>query len=188
MTGFPHPPFPGTATGQRPSESELANALAAGTVLLELPYRGHRYQAVATDFGAFGRRDVFGCLLEIGPQTMHQWTQFPSPEAATAWCRNTAAAALFNIGPSHVDRYFAVWHGHGWSVEIDQRRQRYTVAIGPHPGATYEVLEARGSADEPLAQTEARGWAWLIDKMPVPISNWPTAMADEYQRRVSLAV
>ncbi|MFD9692677.1 hypothetical protein ACFWXO_43755 [Kitasatospora sp. NPDC059088] len=187
MTAHPHPPIPSGAIGSQPSDHDLAEALATGTVLLELPYRGHRTQVVATPYGAFGRRDRLGCFLEIAAQTMHQWTPFPNPEAATAWCRNTAAASLYGMTPARVDQNFAVWHGNGWSVEIDLRRQRYIIAVGLHPGTTYEVLAARETPDEPLAAAEARGWAWLIDKMPEPLTHWPTSMVDEYCRRGLLA-
>ncbi len=178
---------PGSATDLRPSDHALAKALAAGPVLLQLPYRGHSAQIVATEFGVFGRRDIFGCYPEVQPQSLGQWTRFPGPDAAAAWCRNTVAAMLHNISPARVDRDFAVWHGSGWSVEIDLRRQRYTIAVGLNPGVTFEVLEARESADEPQAAVEARGWAWLIERMPESPHHWPTGMADEYCRRVLLA-
>ncbi|MEV7775460.1 hypothetical protein [Kitasatospora sp. NPDC086791] len=181
------PAHPSISNGSQPSDHELAVALTAGTVLLELPYRSHRTQVIATRCGVFGRRDVLGCFLEIGPQTMHQWMPLPSPEAAIAWCRNTAAASLYGITPARIDQNFAVWHGNGWSAEVDLYRQRYVIAVGLHPGTTYEVLEARETPDEPRAVTEARGWAWLADKMPEPLTHWPATMVDEFARRGLLA-
>ncbi|WP_033818563.1 hypothetical protein [Kitasatospora sp. MBT63] len=188
MNALPHPPQQqGDSPDGQPSDRELAAALAAGTVLLELPYRGHCVQAVSTDFGVFGRRDVFGCLGEIAPHTMNQWTRFPDQQAATAWCRNVLAESLYRVGPAGVGRHFAVWQGTGWAAEIDLDRQRYTFATGTPPAAAYDVLDAREDADEPLTAVEARGWAWLLDRMPDPVSQWPRSMTDEYLRRVLMA-
>ncbi len=170
-----------------PSDRELADALAAGTVLLELPYRGHRAQIVATAHGVFGRRDVFGCFVEIGVHNLRQWTRLDSPEAGVAWCHSALAEILYRTTPAGVSRHHAVWHGDGWSAEIDLDRQRYTVATGKSPTATYNLLEARESADEPLAVVEARGWAWLLQQVPISVPDWPRTMAEEYLRRVLLA-
>ncbi|MFJ1757279.1 hypothetical protein [Kitasatospora sp. NPDC088134] len=179
--------MPGTDAAGRPvSVHDLAEALAAGTVVLDLPYRGHRVQAVVTGFGAFARRDVFGCFAPISPDTLGGWWAFADVESATAWCCNSLAGSLYRISPAGVGRQFAVWHGSGWSVEIDLGRQRYTIATGASPAATFEVLEAREGADEPLGLVEARGWAWLLGRMPIPAPDWPRSMIDEYLSRVLL--
>ncbi|WP_030273016.1 hypothetical protein [Streptomyces sp. NRRL B-24484] len=182
-----HPETAISSFNPRPSDSALAEALAAGTVLLELRYRGNRHQIVATNYGVFGRHDVLGCYLDIRPQTLNQWTRFPGPTTAAAWCRDTAASMLRNSSQTGVDRDFAVWHGNGWSVEIDLHRQQYTIAVGMSPGVAYEVLEARADQKEAAADVEARGWAWLLARMPEAPDRWPGSMADEYCRRVLLA-
>ncbi|MFJ5926537.1 hypothetical protein ACIQF6_28440 [Kitasatospora sp. NPDC092948] len=181
--GLPHT----DAVGRPVPVHDLAEALATGTVILDLPYRGHRVQAVTTRFGAFARRDVFGCFAKISPDTLGEWRSFTTEEAATAWCCNSLAGSLYRTSPAGVDRQFAVWHGSRWSVEIDAHRQRYTLATGTSPNATYDVLDAREDPDERLAAVEARGWAWILERMPIPVPHWPRTMADEYLRRVLLA-
>ncbi|MQS17597.1 hypothetical protein F7Q99_36780 [Streptomyces kaniharaensis] len=174
-------------TGRFYENPEFATAINSGTVEYELPHRGEITQVVSTDLGPFGRTSVLGVLREtwFGDQS-NQWIVFPNLQAALAWSRSTVAQWLREHNGTYSNQHFAVWHGTTWwSVEIDRYRQRYTVVVGLAPGVMVECYDSKAEmpdAHEPRALTEARGWARVVELLPVGREDWPWGMANEHDQ------
>ncbi len=164
-------------------DKEMARAIAEGTVLAELPYRGETTQVLSTRLGVVGRVSVLGILREPwhGEQAS-RWTPFGSVEAARAWQQGLVAELLRGEVYRYNGRHFTSWAGTGWAVEIDHFRQRYTAVVGLAPGVTAECFTARLHPEESMWPAEERGWAWLAKVLPVGPEQWPYDMAGAYAR------
>ncbi|MFJ5122357.1 hypothetical protein [Kitasatospora sp. NPDC088548] len=138
----------------------------------------------------FGRASVFGVLRETRFGSTSQWTAFPNLQTGLAWSQSTVARWL-RKNEAGADRYFAVWHGRTWwSVQIDRRRQRYTVVVGLAPGVLVKCYDSRADMPcehEPRALTEARGWARVVELLPVGREDWPWGMVSEYDQALAAA-
>ncbi|MQS18022.1 hypothetical protein F7Q99_39005 [Streptomyces kaniharaensis] len=167
-------------------DKEMARAINEGTVLSTLPYRGERTQVVSTTFGTVGRVSAFGVIREpwFGDQAS-RWFPFPSVGAAQAWQQGLVAEMLRGeVHGGYSRHHYGSWTSPdgGWAVEVDRHRWRFTTVVGLAPGERVECFEALEYPEEPWQLAEERGWARLVEVLPVGPEDWPQAMASEYRR------
>ncbi|MFJ9167295.1 hypothetical protein ACIRN5_23330, partial [Lysinibacillus fusiformis] len=187
--------------GRFHDHEELAKHINEGTVVSTLPYRGEVTQVVTTRPDPYGRRLVFGVIREtwFGDQAS-QWVRFLTVEAAQQWQQDTVAYWLRRHGGEYSpSQHFTCWSSQdgSWAVEIDRHRQRYITVLGTRPtGQRTECFSATRSlqSEVQVEEDEAhrifeehglthfrevleeRGWARLVEVLPVGPEEWPPSM------------